>query len=124
MRLLRAYLRQVPQDGEIRYYLGLSLQQMGYYDEALSEVRAAKAIVPANSALSKKASDTIRILQLKQRMAPPKKGPAPPPQLAPAPGAAPQLMPKLEREPSPNLPTHDPVMGPLLAPMQNNTRGP
>ena len=124
VRLLRAYLRQVPQDGEIRYYLGLSLQQMGYYDEALSEVRAAKAILPTNSALSKRASDTIRILQLKQRMAPPEKGPAPPPQLVPTPGPGPSLTPKLEREPSPTLPTNDPVMGPLLAPLKNNTGGP
>ena len=132
VRLLRAYLTQVPQDGEVRYYLGLSLQQMGYYSEALSEVRAAKAIMPADSALSKSAGDTIRILQLKQRMAPPKTlapsptgSPmvAPPPTAAPAPTVAPPPSMAPHEFPHQPLETQDPIMGPLLAPLQNDHTG-
>jgi len=99
VRLLRAYLERLPQDGEVRYHLALALQHMGYYGEALSEIQAARATLPPASPLVKQASDTIRILQLKLKTSPPRQGPVPAggvggaPSLEDAGGADPLLLP-------------------------------
>ena len=65
VRILRRYLKQIPQSGEGRYYLAKALGQLGFNEEALTEANASAALLGQFSSLKPLAENLARILKLK-----------------------------------------------------------